>query len=113
MYSSWSALVKQRVRDAVGRSRRRGCSESEDVLFHFAKQILETQKKKCALCGVGLTLEKGDGKVASLDRIYSSVNAPGMKKCSYFQNSRWVCFSCNHATRSCHMKNALYQVECN
>ena len=113
MYASWDKLVKARVGDAVRRSRTRGCPEAPSPLFIEARAMLDTQKKRCALCDVKLTRKKGDERVASLDRVYSGVKkSPTHEACSYIRNCRWVCFGCNHATRDCHMKGAEYRGVC-
>lgn len=114
---NWDSLVKQRVKDAVKRSVVRGCGlENEDALFAEASALLRKQNFQCALCGVDLSAETGSSNIASLDRIFSSVKPSPTRKpmCGYLRNCRWVCWKCNHETRSCHMKFAKWKSElCN
>ena len=110
-YPTWHALVNARVQDATRRSKSRGCGqEKSEQLQIEAMKLLKKQKYLCALCGNKLTKLKNDSKTASLDRIYSSVKpSPDRKNmCSYLHNCRWVCWSCNHKTRHCHMPDAKF-----
>jgi hypothetical protein len=109
--AGWETLILERCNDAVRRSKQRKCSkESRQLLLVEATALLETQHKKCALCGKLLTFQKHKKETASLDRIFSSVNkSPTRQKhCGYLHNMRWVCNQCNRDTRSCHMPNAKY-----
>ena len=102
-------MIKVRVQDAITRSEKRGCAEDFIKLEKQAKKILQDQKYLCALCGKKMSFEKNANEIASLDRIYSSVRpSPQRKMCSYINNCRWVCWSCNHKTRHCHMPNAKF-----
>lgn len=110
-YPTWDALVAARVQDATRRSKSRGCGqEKSDQLQNQAIKLLIKQKYLCALCGHKMNKIKNDSKTASLDRIYSSVKpSPDRKNmCAYLHNCRWVCWSCNHKTRHCHMPNAKF-----
>jgi transposase-like protein len=112
---TWEQLIGVRCREAQKRSRKRNCGEEPlDKLMKEADELLHKQKYACALCGKTMTFEKKQENTASLDRIFSSVKLSPQReaKCGYLHNMRWVCTSCNHATRSCHMKNAKYKTEC-
>lgn len=112
---TWEELLLERCRQAQKRSRQRQCGEEPlDKLLTESKALLEKQHFQCALCGVLLTCAKKKTNTASLDRIFSSVKLSPQResKCGYLHNMRWVCTSCNHLTRSCHMKNAKYTTEC-
>ena len=106
----WEPLLQRRVYDALQRSFTRGCGkENREQLYKEAKELLEKQQYKCALCGKMMSYQSGSKMVASLDRVYSSVKkSPYRKTCGYLKNCRWVCWACNHITRSCHMKNAKW-----
>jgi hypothetical protein len=112
---TWQSLLLERCRQAQKRSRQRLCGEEPlDKLIKESGALLEKQNYLCSLCGVRLTYEKRHSNTASLDRIFSSVKLSPQKesKCGYLHNMRWVCTTCNHLTRSCHMKNAKYTVDC-
>lgn len=106
----WEPLLQRRVYDALKRSFTRGCGkENRNQLYKEAKALLESQNYKCALCGCQMTYKIGSRSVASLDRVYSSIKkSPERKTCGYLKNCRWVCWACNHLTRSCHMKNPTW-----
>jgi len=111
----WEELILTRSREAQKRSRKRECGEEPlEKLVKEATFLLNQQKYKCALCGNLLSYEKHKENTASLDRIFSSVKLSPTResKCGYLHNMRWVCKKCNHATRSCHMKNARYKMDC-
>ena len=112
MNDEWQRLVERRVDDALRRSLVRGCgAERKDLLLREAKALLVQQNFRCALCGTQLTASANAKRVASLDRIFSSVKPSPTResKCGYLHNCRWVCYSCNHATRSCHMPRAKWK----
>ncbi len=112
---SWQALLLTRSKEAQRRSRNRQCGEEPlENLLKESTALLLQQKYTCALCGVTLTYKKKQPNTASLDRIFSSVKQSPTResKCGYLHNMRWVCVTCNHATRSCHMKHAKFTVEC-
>lgn len=112
---TWDDLVLVRCREAQKRSRKRDCGEEPlEKLIKEAQTLLVKQNYVCALCGKQLTYAKKEKNTASLDRVFSSVKLSPQReaKCGYLHNMRWVCTSCNHATRSCHMKNAKYKTEC-
>ena len=112
---SWKQLILVRCRQAQKRSRLRECGEeSLEKLVTEATNHLLAQNYKCALCGVQLSCEKHLQETASLDRIFSAVKMSPTReaKCGYLHNMRWVCWKCNHGTRSCHMKYAKYKTDC-
>ena len=112
---TWDTLLLIRCKEAQKRSRKRNCGEEPlDKLLKEAGTLLMKQNYICALCGVKLTFLKKQSNTASLDRIFSSVKLSPQReaKCGYLHNMRWVCTTCNHATRSCHMKNARYLTDC-
>lgn len=109
----WKQLIQRRVYDAIQRSLSRGCGlEKKEALEKEATQLLIHQQYLCALCGCKLTNKKGLPTTASLDRVFSSVKpSPTRKMCGYLKNCRWVCWTCNHKTRACHMKNPKWKDE--
>ena len=106
----WTRLIRRRCVDATRRSRSRGCPEAQAPLEAAAGRLLVKQAFLCALCGKRLQQHGTQG--ASLDRIFSSVRKSPQRdgeSCKYLHNMRWVCWSCNHKTRHCHMKNAEFR----
>jgi len=109
-YATWQTLIKARVKDAIRRSITRGCGENSEPLLKQATLLLKKQLYLCAICGQKMTRLKNNNSTASLDRVFSSVKPSPTRKtmCTYLNNCRWVCWSCNHKTRHCHMPNAKY-----
>ena len=109
----WKALIETRCQAAIQRSLKRQCGREDlDSLIQESTLLLKKQKYVCALCGSKMSHTLNSPNVASLDRIFSSVKkSPDGTKCGYLKNCRWVCWSCNFKTRSCHMKHSKYKSE--